>query len=100
MFLSFKNKSLIFFGGVVFLFFILMQSASAADITSAQSGNWSDTNTWVGGAVPGDGDVAYIADTHTVVVDTNTTIGPSGTSTELAVFLNSTGRSSGVISTP
>lgn len=29
-----------------------------ATITAAQAGNWDDTNTWTGGAVPGNGDTA------------------------------------------
>ena len=49
-----------------------------AGIASTQTGNWSATTTWVGGVVPGSGDVATVSATHTVTVDVNTTIGPSG----------------------
>ena len=43
--------------------------ASAASITSAQSGNWSDGSTWLGGAVPGAGDTATLANVVTVGAD-------------------------------
>ena len=46
-----------------------------AIIQSAASGNWSNTATWVGGVVPGNGDSAIIL--HAVIVDVNTTVGPS-----------------------
>ena len=46
----------------------------ADDITAAQSGNWSDTNTWVGGIVPGVNDDADIPGGISVIVDTNVVI--------------------------
>jgi hypothetical protein len=45
-----------------------------ATITSAQSGDFSDTNTWVGGVVPTSGDDAVAATGHTVVIDVDTTV--------------------------
>ena len=44
-----------------------------AEITSAQAGNWSDTATWAGGVVPGDGDTAIV--NHAVTVDVDTIVG-------------------------
>lgn len=46
-----------------------------AAITSAASGVWSDTDTWTGGAVPGENDTATIDAAHTVTVDQDITIG-------------------------
>lgn len=45
-----------------------------ATITSAQSGNFSDTATWVGGVVPGASDDAVAATGHTVAINVDTTV--------------------------
>ena len=39
-----------------------------ATIKTAQTGDWNDTNTWVGGVVPAPCDAAVIDDTHVVTV--------------------------------
>lgn len=46
----------------------------AADITAVNSGNWGDTNVWMGGAVPGTNDDADIPAGITVTVDTNAAV--------------------------
>lgn len=45
-----------------------------ATITSAQSGNFSDTATWVGGVVPGAADIAVAATGHTVAINVDVTV--------------------------
>lgn len=52
-----------------FLFFALLTIqlyVNGQTITSAQSGNWDQTSTWMGGVVPGSSNDVVIAATHTV----------------------------------
>lgn len=44
-----------------------------ADIRAAQSGDFSATSTWVGGVVPGSGDIAY-ANTFTITISDTRTV--------------------------
>jgi hypothetical protein len=62
-------------------------------VTTAGSGNWSSTTPdapWPGGTVPGEGDNVTIANTHTVTIDQNVTVGND--STTAAITINSGGK--------
>ena len=64
-----------FFPAFVVLTALLSSTVGRADdITAIKSGNWSDTNTWNSGTVPGTNDDADIPLGINVTVDTNTTV--------------------------
>lgn len=63
-----KNGLVILTGAVVLVVSAWFSSVWALDISSAQSGNWDETATWVGGQVPGAADNVTILDTHTVTI--------------------------------
>lgn len=46
-----------------------------AEITSAQTGNWSSSSTWEGGTIPGVGDTVVRVANHIITIDQNVTIG-------------------------
>src|SRR3990172_3617634 len=53
----------------ILLSLLLFASTSFAQITSAGSGDWSNTATWVGNVVPSASSGVTIANGHTVTVD-------------------------------
>lgn len=53
---------------------LLLLPLQAASITSAQTGAWDVTTTWVGGVIPGSGDSVIIANGHTVTINPGTTV--------------------------
>jgi len=66
-----------------------------ASITSAQTGNWSATSTWVGGVVPVLGDAFVIAAGHVVTVDGSYRVGDDSAN---AGVINGTLRASRTVS--
>lgn len=61
-----------------------------ATIASAAAGNWSNTATWSGGVVPGNGDTVTLG--HNVTVDVDTTIGVSGVNGTAAITITTNNR--------
>ena len=68
-----------------------------ATITSAQTGNFSATTTWVGGVVPGSADIAVAATTHQVTIDTNVTVLEFQQAGSGEFIVNSTRTISGIV---
>ncbi|KPK85951.1 MAG: hypothetical protein AMS27_06125, partial [Bacteroides sp. SM23_62_1] len=69
---------------ILSLFLLVDSSLIKAQITSAGTGNWNLTTTWIGGIVPGAGDDVIIASGHTVTLTdirlcNNITINSGGT---------------------
>ena len=66
--ISFALLFLVVLGGVL-LFFNFSPTVYAANVTSIQSGNWSDSTTWSTGVVPVAGDAVTISAGKIVVYD-------------------------------
>ncbi|MFN7313456.1 MAG: BNR-repeat neuraminidase N-terminal domain-containing protein [Bacteroidota bacterium] len=59
------------FGSNIFIDSLMVGEFTPATITSAQTGNWNDPNTWVGGVVPNADNHVVIAAGHTVTSNVN-----------------------------
>lgn len=59
------------FFAILLISSLLASVAEVHAISTAQSGDWSSTSTWVGGVVPDQSDPARILTGHTVIVDAN-----------------------------
>lgn len=81
------RKSIIFLIGLL----LLPTICYSATITSAGIGGWGNGATWVGGVTPVDGDVAVIANTHTVTINEDAAVGTNGAAGTDAVIIQSGG---------
>ncbi|MGR6086654.1 MAG: T9SS type A sorting domain-containing protein [Arcticibacter sp.] len=69
-----KLRKRVAFSWILVLIICCFSKVGLAQITSAGTGSWSATTTWVGGVVPGAGANVIIATGHTVTVSTNTAV--------------------------
>jgi len=63
-----------------------------ANITSAATGDFSDPATWVGGVVPGVGDVAIAAASHVITIDVDVTVDEVRSNNTSGYFVLGNGR--------
>jgi len=83
---------------IIVLLICIPLNVWAATYTSCGSGNWSNAATWDDGVlgcgltvtVPAAGDKAIISTGHTVVVDSNTTVGSNAGAVGHAITINAT----------
>ena len=67
-----ERKPARYFVPFLFLLFFGINAANAQTIrTTAQTGSWNSTSTWVGGVVPASNDPVRIAPGHTITVTAN-----------------------------
>jgi len=70
-----SGKKLARFACVLLAFlFIFSSGQTVAQILSSSTGQWGGSGTWIGGIVPGPGDVVVIQGGHTVTVSINTDV--------------------------